>query len=121
MKIAVVRNAARDGVITPFGQPCPEKYDKKTLQAAVDALQESGHAVALLEGDKTLAAQLERQLPTDPATGRPGGLVLNLAYGIQGQSRYTTSPPYSRCSESPTPGPAPWAMRCPSTRRSPRP
>jgi D-alanine-D-alanine ligase len=92
VKIAVVRNAARDGVITPFGQPCPEKYDKKTLHAAVNALREAGHEVALLEGDKTLAAELERLLPTDPATGRPGGMVLNLAYGIQGQSRYTHVP-----------------------------
>jgi D-alanine-D-alanine ligase len=92
MKIAVVSNAARDGVITPFGQPCPEKYDKKTLQAAVAALREAGHEVALLQGDKTLAAELERVLPTDPATGRPGGLVLNLAYGIQGESRYTHVP-----------------------------
>jgi D-alanine-D-alanine ligase len=92
LKIAVVCNTARDGVITPFGQPCPEKYDKKTLQAAVDALRDTGHEVDLLEGDKTLAAALERLLPTDPATGRPGGLVLNLAYGIQGESRYTHVP-----------------------------
>jgi D-alanine-D-alanine ligase len=92
MKIAVVRNACRDGVISTFGQPCPERYDKKTLQAALDALRGAGHEVALLEGDKTLAAELERLLPTDPATGRPGGLALNLAYGIQGQSRYTHVP-----------------------------
>jgi D-alanine-D-alanine ligase len=92
MKIAVVRNAARDGVIAQFRKPCPEKYGKGTVRQVVDALVAGGHTVALFEGDKTLLAELERFLPADPATGQPTGLVLNMAYGIQGEARYTHVP-----------------------------
>jgi D-alanine-D-alanine ligase len=92
MIIAVVRNAARDGVIAKFGKPCPEKYHKRTVQLVVDGLLAGGHTVGLLEGDKTLLAELERLMPADPVTGQPTGLVLNMAYGIQGESRYTHVP-----------------------------
>jgi D-alanine-D-alanine ligase len=92
MRIAVVRNQARGGVINQFGPPSPEKYGKRTVVRVVRALEAHGHEVALLEGDKTLLATLEAFAPPDPDTGEPTGLVLNLAYGIQGESRYTHVP-----------------------------
>lgn len=92
MKIAVVRNQASDGVISDFGPRCPEKYGARTIAQVVSALEADGHSVALLEGDKTLLGALEEFAPADPATRRPTGLVLNMAYGIQGESRYTHVP-----------------------------
>lgn len=92
MKIAVVRNEARQGVINEFGTRCPEKYGKRTIANVVDALESGGHTVALLEGDKVLLQELEAFAPADPATGRPTALVVNMAYGIQGESRYTHVP-----------------------------
>jgi len=92
MKVAVVRNRAREGVINRFGQPCPEVYGKRSVQMTIDALRAGGHTVAVLEGDKNLLAHLEAFMPPDAETGRPGGMVFNMAYGIQGQSRYTHVP-----------------------------
>lgn len=92
MRIAVVRNEGRHGVISDFGSPCPEKYGRRTVARVVDALEGAGHTVALLEGDKTLLEALEHFAPPDPHTRRPTGLVLNMAYGIQGESRYTHVP-----------------------------
>ena len=92
MRIAVVRNQARDGVINAFGAPCPEKYGRRTIERVLQALEAQGHEVALLEGDKTLLARLEEFAPPDPETHKPTALVLNMAYGIQGESRYTHVP-----------------------------
>lgn len=91
MKVAVVRNRDKSGVISRFGQACPEVYSVKTIRKVVDALQAGGHTVAELEGDKTLLGKLEDFMPAD-TTGQPGGLVFNMAYGIQGESRYTHVP-----------------------------
>jgi len=93
MKVAVVRNKVKkDGVINRFGQVCPEKYGERTVQMVVDALRNAGHMVEVLKADKTLLAELERFMPSDPATGRPTGMVYNMAYGIQGECRYTHVP-----------------------------
>ncbi len=92
MKVAVVRNRNNDGVVCRFGQPCPEVYGKKTIQMAMDAIRAGGHTVAVFEGDKRLIANLERFMPPDPVTGLPGGIVLNMSYGIQGDCRYSHVP-----------------------------
>jgi D-alanine-D-alanine ligase len=86
MKIAVVRNRSREGVIARLGRPSPETYGRKSVQRVIDALREGGHEVACLEGDKGLFEELERFL------GDARGLVLNMAYGIQGDARYTHVP-----------------------------
>lgn len=91
MKVAVVHNSLSNGVINHFGQPCPEKYGKRTISLVVEALEKVGHEVALYEGDKHLLAALEEFMPPD-AQGRPSGMVFNLAYGIQGECRYTHIP-----------------------------
>ena len=92
MKVAVIRNRNTDGIINRFGQPCPEVCGKRTVQRVIDALTAAGHTVACFEADKTMLAELERFMPPEPATGRPGGIVFNMAYGIQGQARYTHVP-----------------------------
>jgi D-alanine-D-alanine ligase len=91
MRTAVVWNNDRSGVINRFGQSCPEKYGRKAVDNVVAALREGGHDAMLCEGDKGLLATLERFMPPDPQ-GRPSGIVFNMAYGIQGECRYTHVP-----------------------------
>jgi D-alanine-D-alanine ligase len=92
MKVAVVWNNRKNGVISRFGRPCPEAYAKRHVQGVMEALRASGHTVACLEADKTLLTELEKFLPPGADTGRPAGLVFNMAYGIQGECRYTHVP-----------------------------
>ncbi len=92
MKVAVVHNTKKDGVINFFGQPCPENYAPRHIQLVIDALREAGHLVASVEGDKTMLATLEQFMPPCPETGRPTGIVFNMAYGLQGECRYTHVP-----------------------------
>lgn len=91
MKIAVVWNHDLTGVINTFGQPCPERYGSATVRNVVEALRAAGHDVLLCEGDKGLINTLEGFMPPD-RDGRPTGLVFNMAYGIQGECRYTHVP-----------------------------
>lgn len=92
MKVAVVRNHNRNGVIARFGQSSPESYGEATIEAVASALVAAGHDVLVCEGDKTLLETLEQFMPADPASGAPTGLVFNMAYGIQGTCRYTHVP-----------------------------
>ncbi|MHC4717816.1 MAG: D-alanine--D-alanine ligase family protein [Planctomycetota bacterium] len=92
MKVAVVRNHRNQGVIHRFGQPCPETYGRRSVQMVMDSLRACGHTIEVFEGDMTLLDAL-RSFPGHPgADGRPEGMVFNLAYGVQGQSRYTHVP-----------------------------
>jgi D-alanine-D-alanine ligase len=91
MKVAVVRNREFTGVINRFGQVTPEVYGNRTVMMVADALNASGYDVAVFEGDKTLLEELEKFMPTD-ADGQPTGMVFNMAYGIQGECRYTHVP-----------------------------
>lgn len=91
MKVAIVWNSNTEGVINRFGQICPEKYGAATIQQVVESLREVGHAVELIEGDKNLLWNLEAFMPPDE-NNQPTGIVFNLAYGIQGECRYTHVP-----------------------------
>ncbi|MFA1624090.1 ATP-grasp domain-containing protein [Rhizobium mongolense] len=94
MRVAVVRNRDVTGVINRFGQPHPQPpqpWPEEQSDGVVPALQEAGHEVLLCEGDKGLLATLERFMPPD-SQARPSGMVFNLAYGIQGESRPTHVP-----------------------------
>src|SRR5262249_12416092 len=92
MKVAVVWNSGKNGVINRFGPSCRERYAKRHIEMVVAALEASGHTVACCEGDKMLLTELERFIPSCATTGRPTGMVFNMAYGIQGESRYTHVP-----------------------------
>jgi D-alanine-D-alanine ligase len=105
MKIAVVHNGQSTGVIAVFGRPCPEKYGMKTVRLVERALEAAGHTVAVCEGDKTLLATLEAFMP--PEQGQPTGLVMNMAYGIQGDGRYTHVPAMLEMAGIPYTGAAP--------------
>jgi len=78
-------------VINRLGQACPERYGRKAVENVLAALRDGGHENMLCEGDKGLLARLERFMPPD-SQGRPSGMVFNMAYGIQGECRYTHIP-----------------------------
>jgi D-alanine-D-alanine ligase len=92
MRIAVLGNRRHDTVISRFGRPCPERYGRRALEKVVHALRDAHDPVAYLEADTTVLTELQRFMPGDPVTGRPAGLVFNMAYGIQGDCRYTHVP-----------------------------
>lgn len=92
MRIAVVRNRNNQGTIAKFGAPTREIYGKHSVQSVVDALRDGGHLVRVLEGDMTLLPELQAFMPPDPSSGRPTGIVFNMAYGIQGEGRYMHVP-----------------------------
>lgn len=106
MKVAVVRNLEATGVINRFGQPSPEVYGERTVQRVADAFRSRGYEVVVLEGDKTLLRELEAFMPPD-ADGLPTGMVFNMAYGIQGECRYTHVPATLEMAGVPYTGSAP--------------
>jgi len=91
MKIAVVRNRKKDGILYQYGRPSPETYGKKSVQRVMDALRHGGHEIKVMEGDVSLFTNLRRFIPVDE-NGQPSGLVFNMSYGIQGDCRYTHVP-----------------------------
>ena len=91
-RVAVVRNRLRTGVIGQMGRRTPKIHSRLSVQKIVDALREGGHTVRVLEGDTSLFKELRQFIPPNPQTGEPGGIVFNLAYGIQGHARSTHVP-----------------------------
>ena len=57
----------------------------------MNSLKSGGHQVKAFEGDKDLIDNLEDFMPAVVKGERPG-MAFNLAYGIQGQARYTHVP-----------------------------
>jgi D-alanine-D-alanine ligase len=91
MRIAVVYNISSEGVINVFGRQNKERYQQVEIDGVVAALRSRKHTVETFEGDKSLIANLEDFMP-QTLKGETPGLVFNLAYGIQGESRYTHIP-----------------------------
>lgn len=91
-RIAVVRNRSRDGVLFHGHRPSPERYGRRTIDRVLEALSERFEEVACLEGDATLLEELAEFLDPEAVQTRPPGIVLNLAYGVQGDGRYTHVP-----------------------------
>ena len=91
-RVAVVRNRDAKGVIGRLGRAVPEKTLQRSIQRLVLGLRDGGHTVKVLEGDISLLSELRDFIPAHPRTGKPGGIVFNLAHGIQGESRYAHVP-----------------------------
>ncbi len=91
VKIAVVFNRKSKNVINVFGSQNREKYSIITIKKIVESLKKAGHQVKEFEADKELIKKLEGFMP-GVIKGELPGLVFNLAYGIQGQDRYTHVP-----------------------------
>jgi D-alanine-D-alanine ligase len=106
LKVAVVRNRDNEGIIAQLGAPCPERYGERIVQRVAEALQGAGHAVGVFEADMTLLERLRAFLGSPDASG-VGGIVFNMSYGIQGESRYTHVPAMLEMAGVPYTGPGP--------------
>ncbi len=91
MKVAVIYNRDSLKVINLLGMRNPERYRIEAIKRITEALKAGRHQVKAFEGDKDLIDNLEDFMPAVVKGERPG-MAFNLAYGIQGQARYTHVP-----------------------------
>ena len=95
MKVAVIFNKRKktegEGVINVFGPQNQETYNPKTVERVAAALEEGGHNVRIIDGNIHVIDQLQEFMPRVVQGDQPG-MVFNMAYGIQGVSRYTHIP-----------------------------
>ncbi len=91
MKVAIVYNPDTKGIINVFGIQNREWYPRETIERAAAALENQGHEVELVAGDRFLLSKINRFLPRI-SKRRSNGIVLNMALGIQGKARYTHVP-----------------------------
>ena len=94
MKVALIYNENEidpNDVINVFGMTTKEHYSTKAVERVARALEKGGHTVKVVEGDIHLADELREFMPKVVAGENPG-MVFNMAYGIQGQNRYTHVP-----------------------------
>lgn len=91
MKVAIIHNKDLRGVINSFGMQNREFYDDRTVRKVAQCLERAGHNVAILDGNKQIIERLENFMPR-VMEGETMGMVFNMAYGIQGESRYTHVP-----------------------------
>lgn len=106
LRIAVVRNYRNNGVIGRLGSPSDGGYRRRTVQRIADSLRKSGNTVQVFEGDIELLAKLKDFMAPDPMTQQPGGIVLNLAHGIQGDASAAHVPAMLEMAGLPYTGPA---------------
>jgi len=92
MKVAVVHNINQSGVINHFGRLNKEIYFRHEIDSFINNLKSCGFEVDEFDGDKFLFQNLESYFPPIPKGERPENMVFNVAYGIQGNSRYTHIP-----------------------------
>ncbi|MBA4461933.1 MAG: ATP-grasp domain-containing protein [Nitrosopumilaceae archaeon] len=94
MKIAIVYNKKtieEKDVINVFGMMTKEHYSEKTVEKVAKSLEKGGHSVKVIEGGMSFIDDMKDFMPKVVAGERPG-MVFNMAYGIQGQNRYTHVP-----------------------------
>lgn len=91
MKIAIIYNQDMSGVINTFGMQNKEVYNPKTIKMVAEALESGGHNVAVIDGNINVIENLQNFMPK-VIEGENLGMVFNMAYGIQGESRYTHIP-----------------------------
>jgi D-alanine-D-alanine ligase len=91
MKVGIIHNEDMTRVINVFGMQNKEKYNPKTVKRVATALESGGHNVAVIDGNMHVVESLEHFMPR-VLDGERMGMVFNMAYGIQGESRYTHIP-----------------------------
>ena len=94
MKVAIVYNKKRideNDVINIFGMITKEHYSEKTVEKVAKSLEKGGHSVKIIEGGMNFIEEMKDFMPRVVSGERPG-MVFNMAYGIQGQNRYTHVP-----------------------------
>ena len=91
MKVAIIHNKDLSKVINRFGIQNKEVYNPKTVKRTAEALESGGHNVAIIDGNMDMIEALQEFMPK-VVKGERMGMVFNMAYGIQGESRYTHIP-----------------------------
>lgn len=91
MKVAIIYNKDFSSVINTFGMQNKEVYNEKTVHNIAKALESNGHNVEIIDGNMNVIESLNGFMPK-VLDGEKMGMVFNLAYGIQGESRYTHIP-----------------------------
>jgi D-alanine-D-alanine ligase len=91
LKVGIIYNKDFEGVINRFGIVNKETYNINTVQNVYKALESEGHNVAVIDGNMHVIEQLQEFMPR-VLEGERMGMVFNMAYGIQGESRYTHIP-----------------------------
>jgi D-alanine-D-alanine ligase len=112
LKVAVVQNRWNKNVIGRLGVEALVHERTQSVQVVIDALREQDFTVQVFEGDMSLLHDLLQFLPTNALTGAPGGLVLNLAAGVQGRGRSCHVPAMLEMAGVPYTGPDPVAQAC---------
>jgi D-alanine-D-alanine ligase len=94
MKVSLIYNQSiidPQDVINVFGMSTKEHYSKQAVERVARSLEKGGHTVKVIEGDIHMADELREFMPK-VVSGENAGMVFNMAYGIQGQNRYTHVP-----------------------------
>lgn len=91
MKVAIIYNKDFSNVINKFGMQNKETYTEETVKRVAIALEEGGHNVEVIDGNMNVIESLQNFMPK-VLDGEKMGMVFNMAYGIQGESRYTHIP-----------------------------
>ncbi len=91
MKVAIIYNKDFTGVINQFGMQNKEKYNPITVKKIACSLEQGGHNVRIIDGTMEVIEHLQSFMPK-VMEGERMGMVFNMAYGIQGESRYTHLP-----------------------------
>lgn len=91
MKVAIIYNKDITGVINTLGMQNREFYSEETVKKVAGFLERSGHNVQILDGNMYIIDRLKNFMPR-AIDGEQMGMVFNMAYGIQGESRYTHIP-----------------------------
>ena len=91
MKVAIIYNKDLSGVINVFGMQNKEVYNPQTVNIVATSLESGGHNVEVIDGNMKVIEQLQQFMPK-VIDGEQMGMVFNMAYGIQGESRYTHIP-----------------------------
>ncbi|MCU4155498.1 ATP-grasp domain-containing protein [Carboxylicivirga sp. A043] len=91
MKIAIIYNKDLTGVINTLGMQNKEFYSEANVKRVAESLEKAGHNVHILDGNMYIIERLQHFMPR-VIDGEQMGMVFNMAYGIQGESRYTHIP-----------------------------
>ena len=91
MRIALIYNQDMEGVINAYGRRNREVYNPRTVRKVEDALIAGGHNVRVIDGNINVIEELQHFMPRT-MEGERMGMVFNMAYGIQGENRYTHIP-----------------------------
>jgi D-alanine-D-alanine ligase len=88
MRIIIIYNKDLDNVISKFGRQNEELYDEKAIKIIETIFLDHGYDVRIVDGNLDMFDKL-RDISSEKDRIP---FVFNLAYGIQGESRYTHIP-----------------------------